>query len=211
MDARGVVDVPNFLRAEPCERCGERDDASGVARSGASSGSTRRFVKSTRALLVYPPDVNGTLRLGVAALFAAGLSGLAGCAMYQQDLGRARAAYDEARYDHALVWFDDLESQLPRMTPEDRAEFYFTRGMTYYRLGQRTEALHHLALAREEIDAGAASGDERREQLGRVLEELTPVLGTHRARRPLEDQPRVTAPAATSATQALDDERPPRD
>ena len=162
------------------------------------------------------------------AAWGLGLVGLAGCAMYHQDLARAEEAYAAARYDHVVVWLDDLESQHPRMEPRDRVTFHFTRGMTYYRLGERTEALHHLALAREEAEAGAPMDAEQREQLDRMLEELTPVLGTHRARRTLDDgvdrrgrrddeeerPPRDAPPQASDderPPQADDDERPPRD
>lgn len=106
-----------------------------------------------------------------------------GCAALADDLHRSQEAYDSARYDAALIWLEDLEKDVPDMEPSMRARFYFLRGMTAYRLGWRTEALHYLALARETAgDRGESLGPVWRVLLTRTLTELTPTTGTFRAR-----------------------------
>ena len=109
----------------------------------------------------------------------------AGCASLRDDMSRAEEAYTATRYDHALVWLTDLEDSTPDMKVEMRARFYYLRGMTAYRLGDRNDALHYLALAREvaqEDDEGQAP--EWRTTMDRTLTELTPEDASFRARGP---------------------------
>lgn len=97
---------------------------------------------------------------------------------------QAEAAYDQAQYDNALVWLEDLEDDTPDMDLDMRARFYYLRGMTAYRLGHRNHALHYLAVAREvagEPSSGALLPDERR-TMERALAELTPNEATFHAR-----------------------------
>jgi len=104
------------------------------------------------------------------------LTALAGCAALRDDMKRAEDAYQQARYDEALVWLDDLERDTPDMNEDMRAKFYFLRGMTAYRLGHRDHALHYLALAREvsgEQSTGTLLSDEY-QLMERTLTELTP-------------------------------------
>lgn len=106
-----------------------------------------------------------------------------GCAALSEDLRRAEATYERAEYENALVWLEDLERQVPDMDPELRARFYYLRGMTAYRLGQRTDALYYLALAREVAgERGVGLRDAWRSTLEGTLEELTPTTATHIAR-----------------------------
>jgi hypothetical protein len=121
-----------------------------------------------------------------AARALAGLL-LVGCAAFHDDFGRARGAYDDARFEDARTWLVDLE---PRVAAEDtatRATFFYYRGMTEYRLGARSDALHYLALAREVAAADDADlAPERRRLLERTLEELTPSERTHRPPPPAQ-------------------------
>ena len=74
----------------------------------------------------------------------------AACGGFSSDLDRAEDAYREARYEDALVWLGDLERRGPM--PSDqilRAKYYYLRGMTAYRLGERSDALYFLAVAKE--------------------------------------------------------------
>ncbi len=81
------------------------------------------------------------------------------------------------------MWLDDLEGDVARMEPSDRARLYYLRGMTALRLERRTEALHYLALAREETNEGrGVLRDAWRETLTTTLTELTPAGATHVAR-----------------------------
>jgi hypothetical protein len=64
-----------------------------------------------------------------------------------------------------------------------QARFFYLRGMTAYRLGERDDALHYLALAREtagENHRGLREGWDR--QLAQALDELTPDTATHHSR-----------------------------
>jgi hypothetical protein len=66
-------------------------------------------------------------------------------------LERATLHYEEARYESALVWLDQLEGDLACMMPADRSKFLYLRGMSAYRLGLRDDAVHYLSLARESV------------------------------------------------------------
>lgn len=107
----------------------------------------------------------------------------AGCAALRDDMQRAENAYTAARYEDALVWLEDLESDTPDMDPDMRARFYYLRGMTAYRLGKRNHALHYLAVCREVAgEDGGALDPEWRKTMERLLEELTPTDASFRAR-----------------------------
>ena len=107
-----------------------------------------------------------------------------GCAALKDDMRRAEDSYEQANYEHALVWLDDLEDDSPDMDTEMRARFYYLRGMTAYRLGHRNDALHYLAVAREVAgeESQGALRPEWREQMDRALAELTPQDASFRAR-----------------------------
>lgn len=108
---------------------------------------------------------------------------LAACGQLREDLRKAEADYDAARYENALVWLDDLERDTPAMDEQMRARFYYLRGMTAYRLNRRTDALHYLALAREVAgEQGTGLREQWRSALEGTLEELTPTTATHVAR-----------------------------
>lgn len=77
------------------------------------------------------------------------LSFALGCGGYGRDIGRARAHYDEARYEEALSWLSRLERDVPHMSLQDQAVYHYLSGMSAYRLGRRDQARHELALARE--------------------------------------------------------------
>ncbi len=121
-------------------------------------------------------------RVAAATLWLASSSAaLGGCAQLRDEMQYARQAYERERYEDALVWLADLESDVPEMDRRMRARFYFLRGMTAYHLQQRDDALHYLALAREEVSL-ARERDARRavlpsdwsEELSARLAELTP-------------------------------------
>lgn len=96
------------------------------------------------------------------------------CVTLRDDLDRAEALYVDARYEDALVWFETLEPELRTAKAAERLRFHYLRGMTAYRLEQRRDARHHLALARELLDDAPAGTltDFSRAQLLRVAEEL---------------------------------------
>ncbi len=116
------------------------------------------------------------LVLPVALLLA-----LPACAGVQADLDRAEAHFGDARYEHALVWLEEIEFEAHDLGPDDTARYYFLRGMVHYRLGARDDALHYFALAKATLEEeGVDLPPEHRRELEARLEELTPtVIGYH--------------------------------
>ena len=117
----------------------------------------------------------------VLALVFTSLAG--GCGTLSSDLVAAENAYEEAKYDEAEVWLADIGMDVAKLDPEHRARFYYVRGMTAYRLGRRNDAMHYLALAREEAGQAESSRltQEKRQIMERTLTELIPHTGTHYA------------------------------
>lgn len=105
-----------------------------------------------------------------------------GCGALREDLNRAQQSYEEARYQDTLTWLEGLERDVPAMEPPLRARYYYLRGMTTYRLDERSDALHYLALAREEASAGRGLDPDQQKQMARALEELTPKDASFEAR-----------------------------
>ena len=72
-----------------------------------------------------------------------------------------------------MTWLVELDSDIPQMEDDERARYFFMRGMSAYRLGERREALHYLALSREMAgpDAQALRSDWR-QAIERTIEEL---------------------------------------
>ena len=70
-----------------------------------------------------------------------------GCAGLHEDLRRAQLAYESAAFEDALVWLSAVEPEVGQAPREERARYYYLRGMTSYRIGHRPDALHYLALA----------------------------------------------------------------
>jgi len=103
-----------------------------------------------------------------------------------QQLSTAQKLYADARYEEALEWLVELEPDAAEMDERELAGFYYLRGMTAYRLAQRDDALHFLALA----EAAASRGprllsQSRRVVMERTLDELVPHDATPHARNPL--------------------------
>jgi hypothetical protein len=99
---------------------------------------------------------------------------LASCAALRDDMKRAETAFDQARYEDVTVWLDELEPSVADMEKPMRARFYYLRGLTAFRLGERTRARHYLALCREEAGPEQASlRPEWRTNMTSALAELT--------------------------------------
>ena len=73
---------------------------------------------------------------------------LVGCATYTDELNRGQAHYQANDYERALAVFRMLETDVDSFGPPDRARYAYLHGMTAYRISQRPEARHWLALAR---------------------------------------------------------------
>lgn len=107
---------------------------------------------------------------------------LVGCGGLRGEVDRAQQSYEEARYQDTLTWLEGLEPQVAAMDPPVRARYYYLRGMTTYRLDERSDALHYLALAREEASGGRGLEPDEQKQMARALEELTPQDASFEAR-----------------------------
>jgi len=100
---------------------------------------------------------------------------LGACGAASAELRRAEQSYEQARYENALSWLADLEPNAPNLGRDERARYFYVRGMTEYRLGHRPEALHYLAVARE-VSGEDSNGlrPEQRDLMTRTLAELMP-------------------------------------
>lgn len=99
--------------------------------------------------LACSPLSFGAMRSFAALLLLVGLAS-AGCAAVRDDMRRAESSFDQARYEHVETWLSELEPSVPEMDRPLRARFYYLRGITAYRLGDKLRARHYLALSREE-------------------------------------------------------------
>ena len=100
--------------------------------------------------------------------------GLVACAALRDDMKRAETSFEQARYEDVMVWLDELEPSVAEMEQPMRARFYYLRGLTALRLGQKKRARHYLALCREEAGPEQASlRPEWRTNMASALAELT--------------------------------------
>jgi len=110
----------------------------------------------------------------------------ASCATASGDLRTAQLLYKEARYEEALLWLSELDDQVSAMAPAELAHFYYLRGMTAFRLGQREDALHYLALADELCAEDPDSLPVTWQPvMRRTLQEIVPTGASPHARNPL--------------------------
>lgn len=115
------------------------------------------------------------LRLLQLVRMTAIAAALAGCTSPATDLRAAQSLYRDARYEQAAAWLDALEPELASMSSAERARYYYLRGMSAFRLGQRADALHYLALAQVLFsDPRADVPPPWRPVLERTLESLGP-------------------------------------
>lgn len=96
-----------------------------------------QMTRSSSALLVRALTVVSVVALTLAL----------GCAGLADDLRRARQSYHAAAYEDALTWLNAVERDIPSAERHDQAAWHYLRGMTAYRLGDRRDARHYLALA----------------------------------------------------------------
>lgn len=125
------------------------------------------------------------------ALVSFALVSLAGCGRLEEHVRNADDAYRAARYGDAEEWLERVELDVGELPMASQSRFYFVRGMSDYRLGQRDTALYYLSLAREttRLRGGELPAADA-EVLTRTLDELMPTEATHHAR---------PAPAADSS------------
>ncbi len=118
------------------------------------------------------------VRHASTALLSAAVFGLAfgllGCSTYRDQLDRADEHYRSAHYEWSLANLSDLEDDLDRLDPSERVRYEYVRGMTHARLGQRSDARHWLAIAREhgENEGASSMTEAMRSLMTRTLQEL---------------------------------------
>lgn len=111
---------------------------------------------------------------------------LASCTTRASDLENAQALYKDAHYERAQEWLEGLEHETPAMDPGQQARFFYLRGMTAFRLGQRDDALHYLSLAAALVQQEPTRlPDAWRPVMHRTLSEITPTDASAHARNPL--------------------------
>jgi hypothetical protein len=112
--------------------------------------------------------------------------GAIGCTSIASELHTAQLLYKDARYEDAQIWLGELQVEASSMPPPELARFYYLRGMTAFRLGQREDALHYLALADQlnTEDPQRLPGNWRA-VMERTLQEITPTSASPHARNPL--------------------------
>lgn len=96
----------------------------------------------------------------------------AGCATVADDLRQAQDAYEQARYENAMVWLKTLDREEADMDRQTTARFHYLRGMTAHRLGDDAEARHHLALAQAVAGDTAVLPADWKRTMGRTLVEI---------------------------------------
>jgi hypothetical protein len=111
---------------------------------------------------------------------------VAACTSTATELRTAQALYKDARYEEALLWLTELQEQTASMNRDELARFYYLRGMTGFRLGQREDALHYLVLAEQLSNEDSARLPQAwRPVMERTLQEITPTSASPHARNPL--------------------------
>lgn len=110
---------------------------------------------------------------------------LVGCTSTASELRTAQLLYKDARYEEALLWLTELQVVTPSMERDELARFYYLRGMTGFRLGQREDALHYLVLAEQLSNEDSGRLPQAwRPVMERTLQEITPSSASPHARNP---------------------------
>ncbi|AKU93992.1 hypothetical protein AKJ09_00656 [Labilithrix luteola] len=125
------------------------------------------------------------MRLAPASLLIRGSFALAlacavtlpACATYRDQLARSQVAFEQNDHERALALLRNMEIDLTRLTPSERAHYAYLRGMTDYRMGYRVDARHWLALAKayEEASPGVLPADWRA-RTSEALEEMNGIV-----------------------------------
>lgn len=94
----------------------------------------------------------------------AGLVTVVACATSRDRLAQGQRAFDANDPAGAGVVLRDLEPDLGRLAPADRARYAYVRGMASYRVGDRADARHWLLLGRayEQAAPGTLPADWKR-------------------------------------------------
>jgi len=150
--------------------------------------------------------------LARAALLALAPLVSLGCSTYRDDLARGQHAFEQNQHERALAIFRALEADTSHLTPTQRAQYAYLRGMTDYRIGYRADARHWLVVAKalEEQTPGVLS-TEWKGRLDEALAELNPLVyaGGMDALAPVKARIRAPEPKAKPKADEEEEEQPP--
>lgn len=136
------------------------------------------------------------LVLVVLVLAAASSSATIGCTTYRDQLVRSQRSYEQNQYERTLGLLRALEPSVTRLSTPEQAQYAYLRGMTDYRIGNRIDARHWLAIARTYDDAspGTLPADWK-SHMTDALDEMNAVVHADglvelaTSRKPGEDAP----------------------
>lgn len=160
------------------------------------------------------------MRSALVVVLSLGAVALAGCATYHEDLERGQRAYEANSHEQALAIFRMLETDTSHLTPQERAEYSYLRGMTDFRIGYKADARHWLALAKamEDQSPGTLHGEwkPRMEEALTALNEEVYASGIgslSNIKQRAGDVPAATAPppSATAGAPATSPDAPAKD
>jgi hypothetical protein len=119
-----------------------------------------------------------------------------GCTTYRDQLVRSQHSFEQNEYERTLGQLRALETNVTRLSVPEQAQYAYLRGMTDYRIGNRADSRHWLAIARtyEETSPGTLPADWKA-RMTDALDEMNAVvysdglLELATSRKPGEDVP----------------------
>jgi hypothetical protein len=145
------------------------------------------------------------LVLVVLVLAAASSTATIGCTTYRDQLVRSQRSYEQNEHERTLGLLRALEPNVTRLSTPEQAQYAYLRGMTDYRIGNRIDARHWLAIARTYDDAspGTLPADWKA-RMTDALDEMNAVVYSDglvelaTSRKPGEDSPPKDVSSKTS-------------
>ena len=133
--------------------------------------------------------------LGISALSTLG------CATYRDELNRGQNTLEQNQHEKALAIFRRLENEQSHFDATELARYAYLRGMTDYRVGDRSNARHWLSIAKSYDDSSPGMlPTDWKARMTEALDEMNGVVhgeglaALATSRRPGED---VAIPAPT--------------
>jgi len=139
------------------------------------------------------------------ALVLAVCAGLLACATFRDDLDRAANHYQNNEPERALALLEVLEIDIDSLSPAERAQYAYYRGMSHFRLEQRREARHWLgrADARQQKHKDSLSPDELK-RVDTTLDELNAEKFGGSSSMPGDPSPKCTSESDCTDGQICD-------
>lgn len=108
-----------------------------------------------------PVPIRSVVRIVLALALSTGAMGAMGCTTYRDQLVRSQHSFEQNEYERTLGQLRALETNVTRLSTPEQAQYAYLRGMTDYRIGNRPDARHWLAIARtyDETSPGTLPAD----------------------------------------------------